>query len=548
MISIVYCTRESKPEHKEHLIKTSGLHKHAEVIEIVNKGESLTKAYNRGLKQAKNDIVVFCHDDLLMDTKQWGKKLIKLFEKNPEYGILGVAGTKNLPESGMWWEKRKKMYGRVNHTHQGRTWLSKYSQDIGNDVEEVIVVDGVWFAVHKNRIKKNFDESVEGFHFYDVSFSFDNYLEGVKVGVFTNIRINHMSLGGTNEQWEANRAAFAEKHKDVLPVNIKREFRKNEKIRVLIGCINLANHTGSELYVYELAKELIKQGCEVSIVSTLGEPLARKAHFAGAKLYNIQEPPGFKLGDGQWMLQTPNGPVRSTKNHLYKMEDIQFDIMHLSHKPITEHLLKLYPETEAICTIHSEVIELEHPVIHENIKKYIAIRPEIKDFLVEKFQIAEDKIDVIYNPIDAARFKPTPTTNERPVVLFVGTMDYLRENAIRDLIEMTKEQGKDLWLVGKENGLKVEDLIGNDNAHVTYHGPSWKVEDFVKKCDETAGILLGRTTIEGWLCGKPAWIYDIDSSGGIKGKELHQVPEDLDKYKSANVASQIIEEYKEAVE
>jgi hypothetical protein len=32
MITVVYCTRQSKPEHKEHLIKTSGLHKYLEDI------------------------------------------------------------------------------------------------------------------------------------------------------------------------------------------------------------------------------------------------------------------------------------------------------------------------------------------------------------------------------------------------------------------------------------------------------------------------------------------------------------------------------------
>jgi hypothetical protein len=548
MVSIVYCTRESNPTHKEHLLKTAGGHKDNEVIEIVNNGESLTKAYNRGLKQAKNDIVVFCHDDITIETKQWARKLTKLYERNPEYGILGVAGTKHMPESGMWWEKRKKMYGRVKHTHQGRTWLSAYSNDIGNDVEEVIVVDGVFFSVHKKRIKKNFDETVEGFHFYDVSFAFDNYLEGVKVGVHTNLKVNHQSIGGTNDEWENNRKDFSEKHKDKLPINIKKQFRKGEKIKVLIGCLALANHTGSELYVFELAKELIKLGCEVSIVSQLGEPLARKAHQMGAKLYSIQEPPGYKLGDGEWMLNTPNGPVKSTKNHLYKVQDVQFDVLHLNHKPVTEHLLKLYPDTDTICTIHSEVIDLEHPVINPQIKKYIAIRPEIKNFLIEKFEIEPDMIDVVYNPIDDKRFKPQQIKNERPVVLFVGTIDYLRENTIKDLINMTREEGKDLWLVGKENGLQVSNIIGDNNPHVTYHGPSWKVEDFVKKCDETAGILLGRTTIEGWLCGKPSWIYDIDASGFVKGKELHQVPDDLDKYRSANVAKEIIEEYKEIVE
>jgi len=548
MITIVYCTRESNPEHTEHLIKSSGLHKNAEVIEIINNGESLTKCYNRGLKQAKNDIVVFCHDDITIETKQWGKKLKRLYDNNEEYGILGVAGSKFLPESGQWWAKRKKMYGRVKHTSDGKSWLSAYSPDINNDIEDVVVVDGVFFSIHKGRIKKDFDESVEGFHFYDVDFCFQNYLDGVKVGVHTNLRVNHQSVGQTNEQWEENRKLFSEKYKDNLPVNIKKEFRKDEKIKVLIGCLNFANHTGSELYVYELTKELLKQVCDVSICSSLGEPLSRKAHQLGSNLYSIQEPPGYKLGDGEWMLNTPNGPVKSTKNNLYKVSDIQFDVLHLNHKPITEHLLKLYPDTETICSIHSEVIELEHPVIHPQIKKYIAIRPEIKEFLIDRFNIDVDMIDVVYNPIDYSRFKPTNVNNERPIVLFVGTIDYLREKAIKDLIETTKADGKDLWLVGKENGVVVNDLIGSDNEHVTYHGPSWKVEEFVKKCDETAGILLGRTTIEGWLCGKAGWIYDIDESGNIKGKELHQVPDDIDKFRSDNVAKEIIEEYKEIVQ
>jgi hypothetical protein len=62
MISIVFSTRENNPKHIEHIKKTSGIHKGLEVIEIVNNGESLTSAYNRGYKQSKYDIVVFCHN------------------------------------------------------------------------------------------------------------------------------------------------------------------------------------------------------------------------------------------------------------------------------------------------------------------------------------------------------------------------------------------------------------------------------------------------------------------------------------------------------
>ena len=170
MITVVYCTRESNPKHTEHIIKSSGLHKNIEVIEIINQGESLTKAYNRGLKQAKNDIVVFMHDDVEFDNGNWGNKLIKHFNENPEFGILGLAGTTDMDASGRWWTDRSKMVGIVNHEKDGKKWESRYSKNWGVKLNEVVIVDGLFFAVHKSRIKETFDETVEGFHFYEINF------------------------------------------------------------------------------------------------------------------------------------------------------------------------------------------------------------------------------------------------------------------------------------------------------------------------------------------------------------------------------------------
>ena len=552
MISIIYCTIEHNQDHIDHIKKVCGNPK-VEVIEYINKGEGLTKFYKKGLEEATNDIVVFCHDDIIIETKQIANKITKLFNKNPEFGIIGVAGTKHMSESGRWWDKRKKMYGRVKHTHQGKSWLSSYSSDLGNELEEVVIVDGLFFAVHKNRIEENFDLNVNGFHFYDVDFCFRNYLKGVKIGVTTSIRINHMSIGQTNQEWEDNRKIFADKFKNELPVNIKRTFRKNEKLKVLIGCLSFANLTGSEMYVFELAKELIKQGCEVSICSQLGDPLARKAHGMGVKLYPLDEPPGYKKGDGKWLLNTPQGQVPSEPGKLYKISDVQFDVIHLNHKPVTEHLLRFYPDTETVCTIHSEVLDLEKPVVSDQIKKYIAIRPEIKKYITENFDISEDKVNVIYNPIDYTKFREVPSRDKRnnKRIIFVGTIDYLRKNTLLDLIKETRNDGNELWIVGKENGVTINELKkddAGDTSHITYHEATPNVNRLVQQCDETAGILLGRTTIEGWLCGKGGWIYDVDKSGNILSKDFHKVPDDVEKFRADNVAKQIIEEYKEVIE
>jgi hypothetical protein len=271
MITVVYCTRKENPKHKEHIKKTSGLNKHIEIIEIVNNGEGLTKAYNRGLQLAKNDIVVFMHDDVTFDTSGWGRKLIKHFEKNLEYGILGLAGTTDLPISGKWWEDRSKMVGIVNHENNGKKWESKYSNSWGNELNQVVLVDGLFFAVHKNRIKLNFDEKIEGFHFYEIDFCLSNHLNGVNVGVMYDIRVTHKSIGVTNEQWEINRQQFVTKFNDELPEKIVPDFYNDEseektdlQIRVIIqsnGDIETFNN------LYQKIKSFDCKNLKISLIT-----------------------------------------------------------------------------------------------------------------------------------------------------------------------------------------------------------------------------------------------------------------------------------------
>ena len=537
MLTVAYSTRESKPEFIEYLKKSSGF-KNIEVIEKVNNGKkSLSQLYNEILSESKTDIIVFCHDDIYFDTTGWYHKLMKHFNKS-DYGIIGMAGTTDMPSSGRWWEDRKKMIGIVNHENGGKKWESKYSESLNNNIGQTIIVDGVFIAVDRKKLKKNFNEDFKGFHFYDIPFCFENYLEGVKVGVITNIRITHRSIGQTNEQWEENRKLFSEKYKDNLP--IKLPFDPQKKLKVLISCLFFRTFTGSELYVYELAKSLLKQNCDVTVMSQIGGPLTDMAKRLGIKCITFEQAPGFKLGDGVWTFDTGNGPQVSTLNMMYRISDVNFDLIHMQHKPVAERMVQFYPEINKIYSIHSEIIELEDPIQHESIKKYIAIRPEIKEYLINNFEIPEKDIDVIYNPVDNEKFKPTKL-KVKDAVLFVGTIDYLRREAIMDLIDYTKDNNKELWLAGEDKSNYLPTVLTQE--HVKYFKPSWNVEKLINECSETAGIQLGRTTIESWLCNKPSWIYKVNSLGVIESKERFEPPTDLEKYYSENVAKQIKEKY-----
>ena len=535
MITIGYSTRNSNKEFQEYLKKSAG-HPKIQIIEKVNNGEkNLSEVYNEIISESNFDIVVLCHDDIYFDTNNWATKLVRQFDKNSDYGILGMAGTTEMPKSGMWWENRSKMYGIVNHESEGKKWESKYSDSLGNDVKEVVVVDGVFIAINKQKIKSTFDETVDGFHMYDVNFCFKNFLQDVKIGVLTNVRLTHKSIGMTNDKWEENRNLFAEKYSEFLPKKIK--FTENSKLNVLISCLFFQKFTGSEMYVFELAKNLINQNCDVTIVaSETNGPLVLMATKLGIKVKNIKETPGYKLGDGQWVVMTPEGPKPSVPNNYYKVSETHFDIIHCQHKPIVDIMNLLYPNVDKISTIHSEVIELENPVIHPSIKKYVAIRPEIKEHIISNFTIPENMVDVIYNPIDETKFFNKKINSEN-YILFVGSVDYLREKTIKDLVEYSKIENKELWIVGENKSNYLSELV--KNSHVKYHGPTLDVDKYIHKCSETAGILLGRTTIEGWMCGKPGWIYNVDNTGDIISKELFDIPKDIDKFKSSNVSKEI---------
>lgn len=226
-ITIVISSRKQGDECEDFITQikdTCGIP--AKVVFVTNDGAmGLSELYAGMLinKNITSDIIIFCHDDIEFLRNGWGKEIVRLFNKNKEYGIIGVAGSAQFDQNGAWWNYEKR-YGQVLHKSNGKSWLTAFSPLLDKDLEEVCVIDGLFMAFNRRRISKNFDPELPSFHMYDIDVCLANYLDGkCKIGVTTNIRLAHHSVGGLNDDWYKNRDIIIKKYGKYFPINISKQ-------------------------------------------------------------------------------------------------------------------------------------------------------------------------------------------------------------------------------------------------------------------------------------------------------------------------------------
>ena len=248
MITIIYSTHKDEnynKKFKQHLLESVDL-KNVQILEYQNNNQySLAQVYNSGITESNYDIVVCCHNDIKLE-KGWGIKLIKDFELNPEFGIIGKAGSCYFPESGVYWERMSEtMVGHVYHEPIGqKKWLNKYCEKMPFIIP-VVTVDGLFISFNKHKIKHTFDDSIGKFHFYDHPFCLSNYLDGVNIGVTFSFEITHQSIGQPNDEFYQSKEIFLKKYLKFLPIdlkpkniyvseNVKTQSKTKSKIAVII--------------------------------------------------------------------------------------------------------------------------------------------------------------------------------------------------------------------------------------------------------------------------------------------------------------------------
>ncbi len=201
-----------------------------EIIAVDNsKGKmGLCEVYNKGVAEARYDFICFAHEDILLKTKHWGRKVMDIFEADHAIGIIGVAGGSYKPFAPSTWSfpGAVKETGYINvlqGSKKSGNMIRKVIQNPRNEkLSQVVTIDGLWFCTKKSiALELPFDEiNFRGFHCYDVDFSLSVF-QKYKVVVTFEIMIEHFSEGNYDQTWIEEVLKYHKKWNDRLPVNLE---------------------------------------------------------------------------------------------------------------------------------------------------------------------------------------------------------------------------------------------------------------------------------------------------------------------------------------
>lgn len=147
---------------------------------------SMTSAYNQAISYPAK-YKVYLHQDTFLIDRNIFINLISIFTSNENLGLIGVAGCQQMPENGIWWEGKKLAGQVIEYRRQNYQLLSfETGFDEPKLFTPVQAIDGLFMATQYDLPWR--EDLFDGFHFYDVSQSFEFRKAGYLVGVFNQMR------------------------------------------------------------------------------------------------------------------------------------------------------------------------------------------------------------------------------------------------------------------------------------------------------------------------------------------------------------------------
>lgn len=197
-----------------------------EVIRISD-ARSLAEGYLRGIDRSRGRTIIFSHDDAA-PIRPIGARLRNHLRK---VDIVAGAGTDRLDGPAWFTAGPPHIFGQVLNKIPGQADLMLTVYGVPSAlVENIQAFDGFWFAVNRGVLREDaacFDPEIcNGFHMYDVDFSYRAWSRGIRVGVATDLSLCHASSGGYSDpKWKPQADRWMAKYGSQLSQHKARGFQ-----------------------------------------------------------------------------------------------------------------------------------------------------------------------------------------------------------------------------------------------------------------------------------------------------------------------------------
>lgn len=201
----------------------------------IHDATSLAEAYNRGISQSSGDILIFSHDDLLILDPLFADKIV---DRLHTFDLLGFAGTSKLITATWFGAGQPHLHGAIGHAKPGEPQLAFniYGAATWPVVDNIQAIDGFCMIARRALAETvPFDASTfDGFHLYDLDFSYAAYLTEHRLGVCCDIPILQESAGNFANQHLHYAERFVIKYADQLAATRPEEISGQRPGRVAL--------------------------------------------------------------------------------------------------------------------------------------------------------------------------------------------------------------------------------------------------------------------------------------------------------------------------
>lgn len=179
----------------------------------IHDARSLAEGYNRGVRKARGEILVFSHDDIEIVSPDFAAKLVNRLS---DFALIGVAGTDRVC-GGSWIDAGwPNVYGQIGVPERGGSGIVVTAYHLsGSCASPMQALDGVFFACRRPLAEKTpFDErTFDDWHLYDLDFTYTAASAGFALAVVNEILIVHQSVGKFSDTWLDHARRFMAKHR-----------------------------------------------------------------------------------------------------------------------------------------------------------------------------------------------------------------------------------------------------------------------------------------------------------------------------------------------